>query len=101
VYARVEQMPALPGRRGADAVQAALQELIRYPEQTTNGEGQVSFVVEPDGRVTRPFMLKSLGHATDQAVLAAALRLPRFEPGRQHGQPVAVRLVVPVLVDIR
>ncbi|MBD2769211.1 TonB family protein [Hymenobacter sp. BT664] len=82
-------------------MQAALQELICYPEQTTNGEGEVSFVVEPDGRVTRPFILKSIGHATDQAVLAAALRLPRFEPGWQHGQPVAVRLVVPVLVEIR
>jgi hypothetical protein len=33
--------------------------------------------------------------------MAAALRLPRFEPGRQRGQAVAVRLVVPVLVDIR
>ena len=28
----------------------------------------------------------------DEAMLAAALRLPRFEPGQHHGQPVAVRL---------
>jgi hypothetical protein len=37
----------------------------------------------------------------DEAILAAALRLPKFEPGRQNGQPVAVRLIVPVLVAIR
>jgi outer membrane biosynthesis protein TonB len=101
VYSQVEQMPILPGRAGTTALQSALQELINYPEHVTNGEGQVSFVVEPDGRVTRPIMLKSISASVDQAVMAAALRLPRFEAGRQRGQPVAVRLVVPVVVDIR
>jgi outer membrane biosynthesis protein TonB len=101
VYNQVEQMPALPGRSGPAAVQSALQELINYPERITNGEGQVSFVVEPDGRVTRPVMLRSISDPVDEAVLAAALRLPRFEPGRQRGQAVAVRLVVPVVVAIR
>ncbi|WP_216690447.1 energy transducer TonB [Hymenobacter siberiensis] len=101
VYSQVEQMPVLPGRNGPDGLQAALQELIEYPERASSGEGQVSFVVEPDGRVTRPVMLKPINSALDEAVLAAALRLPRFEPGRHNGQPVAVRLAVPVLIDIR
>ncbi|MDO7850895.1 energy transducer TonB [Hymenobacter convexus] len=101
IYSQVEQMPALPGRPGPEAVQSVLQELIAYPEHVTNGDGQVSFVVEPDGRVTRPVMLKSISIPVDQAVMAAALRLPRFEAGRLRGQPVAVRLVVPVVVDIR
>ena len=101
IYSQVEQMPELPGRSGADGLQAALQELISYPELATNGNGQVSFVVEPDGRVTRPVMLKSIGSAMDEAVLAAALRLPRFTPGRHNGQPVAVRLAVPIVVEIR
>ena len=101
VYSQVEQMPVLPGRDGPTAMQAALQELISYSEFAANGNGQVSFVVEPDGRVTRPVMLKSISGAMDEAVLTAALRLPRFEPGRHNGQPVAVRLVVPVVIDIR
>ena len=58
-------------------------------------------MVEPDGRVTRPLMRKPISSALDEAVLAAALRLPRFEPGRHNGQPVAVRLAVPIVVDIR
>ena len=101
VYSQVEQMPVLPGRSGPAGLQAALQELMEYPERASSGEGQVSFVVEPDGRVTRPLMLKPINGALDEAVLAAALRLPRFEPGRHNGQPVAVRLAVLVLVDIR
>ncbi|MBF9223500.1 TonB family protein [Hymenobacter ruricola] len=101
VYSQVEQMPELPDHPGPGALQSVLQELIRYPERAANGEGQVSFVVEPDGRVTRPVMLKSISGPVDDAVVAATLRLPRFTPGRQHGQAVAVRLVVPVVVDIR
>ncbi|MDQ2771179.1 MAG: energy transducer TonB [Bacteroidota bacterium] len=101
VYAQVEKMPTLPGYDDAAALQAAIQELMHYPERVTSGDTQVSFVVEPDGRVTRPALLSSLGTATDEAILDAVLRLPRFEPGRQHGQPVAVRLQVPVSIDIR
>jgi TonB family protein len=101
VYSQVEQMPELPGRSGPKAVQSALQELITYPERIANGTGQVSFVVEPDGRVTRPVMLQPIGPEMDEAILAAALRLPRFTPGQHRGQPVAVRLAVPVVVEIR
>ena len=101
VFTQVEQMPTLPGRAGPDALQSALQELIKYPELATSGNGEVSFIVEPDGRVTRPAIVKSIGSAMDEAILAAALRLPRFEPGRQRGQPVAVQLVVPVTIEIR
>ncbi|MBO2008457.1 energy transducer TonB [Hymenobacter negativus] len=101
VYSQVEQMPELPGRTSVNSLQSALQELIIYPERTTNGTGQVSFVVEPDGRVTRPVMLQSISSEMDEAVLAAALRLPRFTPGQHRGQPVAVRLAVPVVVEIR
>ena len=73
---------------------------MRYPEHVASGDTQVSFVVEPDGRVTRPVLLSSLGTATDEAILDAVLRLPRFEPGRQRGQAVAVRLRVPVSIQI-
>ena len=46
-------------------------------------------------------LLGSLGVATDEAILEAVLRLPRFVPGRQNGRVVAVRLRVPVSIDIR
>ena len=101
VYAQVEQRPTLAGHDDAAALQAVIQELMHYPERVASGDTQVSFVVEPDGRVTRPALLSSLGTATDEAILDAVLRLPRFEPGRQRGQPVAVRLQAPVSIDIR
>ena len=101
VYSQAEQMPGLPGGSSEARVQAAIQELIHYPEHFVSGNTQVSFVVETDGRVTRPVLLNSLGTTTDEAILDAVLRLPRFEPGRQRGQVVAVRLRVPVSIEIR
>ena len=101
VYSQVEQMPALPAGADEATMQMAIQELMHYPEHVVSGNTQVSFVVEPDGRVTRPVLLSSLGTATDEAILDAVLRLPRFEPGRQQGQAVAVRLRVPVSIEIR
>ena len=84
-----------------NAVQAALQELITNPEQADNGKDQVSFVVEPDGRVTCPVILRSFSSTMDKAVLTAALHLPRFGPGHHNGQFVTVRLAVPVVINIR
>ena len=100
IFSQAEHMPQLPGGVGEVAIPSAILELIRYPEQVVGGDTQVSFVVEPDGRVTRPALLQSLGAATDEAILDAVLRLPRFEPGRQRGQAVAVRLRVPVSIEI-
>ncbi|GAA4038437.1 hypothetical protein GCM10022409_24900 [Hymenobacter glaciei] len=101
VYSGAEQMPNLPNGSSDAQLQAAIQERIHYPEHVVSGDTQVSFVVEPDGRVTRPVLLNSLGIATDEAILDAVLRLPRFEPGRQRRQVVAVRLKVPVSIEIR
>ena len=100
VFSQAEQMPTLPSGGSETIIQAAIQELIRYPEHVVSGDTQVSFVVEPDGRITRPVLFTSLGMATDEAILDAVLRLPHFEPGRQRGQAVAVRLRVPVSIEI-
>ena len=100
VYGQVEQLPTLPGSLREDVVQAAIQELIRYPEYVVSGDTQVSFVVEPGGRVTQAVLLSSLGTAIDEAILDGVLRLLRFEPGRQCGQAVAVRLRIPVSIEI-
>jgi TonB family protein len=101
VLSQAEQMPKLPSGLSEAAIPSAIKELIRYPEQVVSGDTQVSFVVEPDGRVTRPLLLSSLGTTTDEAILDAVLRLPRFEPARQRGQAVAVRLRVPISIEIR
>ncbi|WP_375435036.1 energy transducer TonB [uncultured Hymenobacter sp.] len=48
------------------------------------------FIIGPDGRVGKVKVRSELGPAYDQALLAAVNKLPRFEPGKQEGKPVAV-----------
>ncbi len=103
VFDYADPLPALPtGPATPAALAQALLERLDYPDRSLGGTGQVAFVVEPDGRVTRPVILKTFANdALDEAVLRAALQLPRFVPGRVRGQPVAVRLAVPLVVELR
>lgn len=101
VYGTVQQPPTLPNGGGTAALAAAIQEQIQYPERAIEGKMEVSFIVEPDGRVSRPAIVRSMGSDYDEAALAAVMKLPRLTPGQQGGRAVAVRMVVPLAFDIR
>jgi len=96
VYTQAEQMPTLAGGGGA-AIAAAIQKNLEYPAgNTSEGTVLVKFVVDADGIVGNTTILKGLTAATDKAVLVAVQKLPRFVPGKQDGQPVAVAYTMPV-----
>ena len=116
----VEQMPQFPG--GDAAFNQYITQHVRYPNVATeNGvEGTVTvqFIVEADGRVTHVQAIDSPSDEADAKVYAygaldkqpsededdedhRALReaveelyrgMPPFEPGRQNGKPVRVRM---------
>ena len=100
IYQYVEQMPALPDGGGNQAVVQRLQRDLEVPAEVREGrlEGRVFayFVVGPSGVVHDAQIRKGLSPAADAAVLAAIARLPRFRPGKQNGQAVAVSYIVPV-----
>jgi TonB family protein len=56
----------------------------------------LSFVVDTDGTVQNVTIVRGLSPAFDAAVIAAVQQLPRFEPGKQSGQLVAVTYTIPV-----
>ena len=102
VYTYVEQMPHLPGSTKMQAVAEAIQANLAYPtspdgKQLPEARSFVSFTVKPDGTVGDINVVKSAGAAAyDMAIIDAIHKLPRFEPGRQDGQAVAVSFTVPV-----
>lgn len=93
VFVAVEQMPELIGGiRG-------LQQQITYPEgaRRSGAEGRVivTFEVSREGEVDDAEVLKGVSDPLD----AEALRVVReaeFRPGRQRGEPVRVKLSLPV-----
>ncbi len=100
VYTYVEQMPQLPGGGSVLAITKAIQDKLVYPKleksAQMNGAVFASFIVEADGTVQDPNIIKGLSTPYDDAVLASIRQLPRFIPGKQNGRAVAVSFTVPV-----
>jgi TonB family protein len=101
IYTYVAQMPQLPEGGGLLEIVQVVQNKISYlkaapGEVVPSGKVLASFVVDADGTVQRVKIVKGLSPSFDTAVLAAVQQLPRFEPGKQDGQPVAVAYTIPV-----
>lgn len=88
-----EQGPTLQGGL------AKLQGLVQYPEalQQAGIEGRVwvRFIVNTQGAVQDPRIVRSL-HSDLDAEALRVVRLARFEPGIQRGNPVPVQLTLPI-----
>jgi hypothetical protein len=98
VYTYVEQMPALPQASERAGVVAALQGRVVVPATAPAGRVFVQFVATKEGLVSQPQVLKGLRADVDSAVVVATRQLPCFLPGKHNGQPVSVRLVLPVTI---
>ncbi|RZK93419.1 MAG: energy transducer TonB, partial [Hymenobacter sp.] len=101
VYTYVEKMPHLPGGGGQAAIVNTIRQNVEYPKSMTKGntvKGRVfaQFLVNAKGEVQETKIVKGLNPDLDNAVLASIKQLPRFEPGRQNGKPVAVTFTVPI-----
>ncbi len=96
IFVVVEEMPEIIG--------TPLHELVQYPELARKAgmEGLVvvKVVVEPDGSVSNPEILRTGGELLDAAAIDAVRQL-KFKPGMQRGVPVRVSFAVPVRFRLR
>lgn len=102
IYSVVEEMPEYPG--GMKAFVNYLKRKLVYPPQAKkeNLEGVVAvqFVVEKDGRITSPTVVRSLQADMDSAALTAIRNMPNWIPAREHGMRVRCKYSVPVQFKI-
>ena len=97
IYRSVEQMPQFPGG------EAALIKYIGYHLQTPetqerlHGTVILQFVVEADGSIGEVKVVRSVHPDYDAEAVRLIKSLPKFTPGRQNGQPVAVWYTLPVM----
>jgi periplasmic protein TonB len=103
VYIAVEEMPTFPG--GDKALHESLYRNLRYPEEAYNNniEGKVliRFVITKEGAVTNVTVLRSADVNLDKAALDAVKKLPKFNPGKQGGKPVAVWFTLPIVFKMQ
>ena len=80
------------------ALMSYLKDNMRYPasakEKGTQGRVTVQFVVDKDGSIKEPKLLRSVDKDMDAEALRLISNMPKWKPGRQEGQPVAVKYMV-------
>ena len=103
VFRSVEQMPQFPG--GEAALMKFLQSHINYPpmavENGVQGRVVVQFVVDKTGKVGEVMVVRNVDKDLDKEAVRVCKSLPKFTPGRQNGQAVAVWYTLPVTFKLQ
>lgn len=103
IFDVVEHMPEFPG--GTDALLKYLGKNIKYPrraqEQGIRGTCVIEFVVNRDGSVVDPKVLRPLEPECDAEALRVVRAMPKWKPGMQRNKPVRVKYTVPIQFKIQ
>ena len=108
VYRVVEKMPEYP--EGVEKLMKYIRTSTdnywkkRYPkgkpvypcEQGISGRVIVSFVINENGQVTDPEVLRRVDKDLDKEAIRIIKSMPRWIPGEHKGKKVKVRLTLPV-----
>lgn len=94
----VERMPDFPG--GPAELMKWLDRNIPYPrslvEKKVEGDAEVSFLVDAEGRVRNAAVTRSLHPELDRLALMAVRRMPRWNPGKVDGKVSVVKVTIPI-----
>lgn len=115
IYAQtgtVEEMPRFPGCEDdnlsrEEKIDCATQKLLqfvygnlKYPVEAkrwkTEGTVVIQFVVDVDGSIIEPNIIKDIGDGCGEEVLRVVQEMPVWIPGIQKGRPVKVKYTLPV-----
>jgi protein TonB len=90
-------MPQFPG--GEAALMKYIKSHLQKPqtEEKISGSVILQFVVQSDGSIGEVKVVRSLHPDYDKEAVSVVKSLPKFSPGRQNGQVVAVWYTLPVI----
>ncbi len=98
IFLIVEEQPRPIG--GMKAFYAHINKKIRYPRQARimgiQGKVFVQFVVEKDGYISQVKIVRGIGESCDNEALRVVSSAPAWNPGKQRGKPVRVKMVLPI-----
>ena len=98
ILVTAEKMPEFPGGNGA--LLQYLNKNIKYPvvpqEQGIQGRVIIQFVVDKDGTITDPVVVRSVDPYLDKEALRVIKAMPKWKPGIQGARSVRVKYTVPV-----
>lgn len=98
VFVAVEKQAEFPG--GIQALMHWLSMNIRYPESAQQGNIQgrviVKFVVNADGSISDPTVLKGVETSLDKEAVRVVRAMPKWIPAENQGQKVASYFNIPI-----
>ena len=98
IFDVVENAPNPPG--GMEGWNQYLSKNLKYPTQARRmgieGTVYVVFVVNTDGTIQDVDVLRGIGGGCDEEAMRVVKAAPKWEPGKQRGRPVRVRMRLPI-----
>lgn len=90
--------PAFPG--GEEALQAYLQQHIRYPyqahEKGIQGKVRCSFIIDKEGTVRNIQVEKGIEPTLDSEAIRVLSTMPNWLPAEENGKKIAMRYEIPI-----
>ena len=103
IYDYTSTMPEYNGK--TRDMMAYIHRQIKYPAyekmQGIQGKVVVSFVVERDGSLTSPSVISPVSPGIDRQAVAAVMAMPKWKPGKNNGDPVRVRMKIPITFKLQ
>ena len=103
IHVSVEVMPEFPG--GAAELLKYLSTHIKYPtmSQEIGSQGRVivQFVVDKDGSITNPTVVRGVDAYLDKEAIRVISGMPKWKPGVQNGKKVRVKYTGPVVFRLQ
>ena len=103
IFQVVEEMPEFPG--GMSECMKFLGKNIKYPtisqENGVQGRVIVQFVVNRDGSIVDPVVVRGVDPYLDKEALRVIQMMPKWKPGKQRGKAVRVKYTVPVMFRLQ
>ena len=99
----VETMPKFPG--GTKGLMQYLARSIKYPvtaqEKKQQGRVIIQMVIGKDGSISNVKVLRSVSPALNTEAMRVVSNMPKWEPGLQRGQAVAVEYTLPIVFRLQ
>lgn len=103
VFRIVEHQPTPKG--GYETFYKYIGENLKYPQHSLRsgiqGKVFVEFTINKYGKIIDPIVLKGISDDCDKEAIRVISNSPDWNAGKQRGNPVNVRMVIPVIFSIQ
>lgn len=99
----VDEMPKFPG--GQQGLMTYLARSIKYPviaqQNKEEGKVMIRMVVGKDGNISNIKVLSGVSPSLDYEAIRVVSNMPKWVPGKQNGEAVAVEYTIPITFKLQ